>query len=276
MAERAIHRLFGLAVTSDLPLPLPPDAGPATVEVVGGRVLPHGELLWQAPPPLAFACRRDGSGIVLDWPTARFRVDPDRVVVDAHDDRDAVALLIPAVWSVVLAQHGCEALHGCAVARDGRAIAVLGASGTGKSTAALALLDRGWELVTDDLLALDPGGRALPGPPFVRLCPDRAGGRGGEFDAGGKIRVPAPVLSDPVPVAAVVVLGDGYDRCVPIRGAAAAAALLDQIYSPMMTHRGQSRRRFELALGLVAGVPIYGAPPRSLTADRLERIAKAA
>jgi hypothetical protein len=276
VAERAIHRLFGLAFTSDLPLPLPLDAGPATVEVVKGRVLPHGELLWQAPPPLAFACRRDKSAIVLDWPTARFRVDPERVVVDADDDRDAVALLIPVVWSVVLAGHGYEALHGCAAARDGRAVAVLGASGAGKSTAALTLIDRGWRVITDDLLALDAAGLAVPGPPFVRICPDRAAGRGGEPDAGGKFRIPAPSCPEPVPLAAIVVLDDQFDRDTPLRGAAAASALLGQIYSPIDTHPGQSRRRFELALGLVDSVPIYGAPPRSLTADRLERITEAA
>ena len=274
--RRSHHRLFGLAVASELPLPLPPAAErPDAVEVVAGRVAPLGTVLWQAPPPVPFACRRDGTAIVLDWATARFRVGAARVVIDAEDDRAAVDLLIPAVWSVVLAARGFEALHGCAVERDGRAVAVLGASGTGKSTAALALLDRGWRVVTDDLLALDPAGRAIPGPAFVRLCPDRAAGRVGQHDAGGKLRMAATACPAPVPLAAVVVLADEHPGCAPLRGAAAVAALLDQAYSPMLTHPDQARRRFDLALDLVDRVPIYGAPPRSLTAAQLERLVAA-
>lgn len=272
MAERTRHRLFGLDFASYLSLPLHPADGPASAKLVGGRVASRGAILSQAAAPLAFARRRDVAAIVLKWPTARFRVDRERVVVDARNDRDAVALLIPAVWSMVLAAHRYESLHGCAVERDGRAIAVLGASCAGKSTAALALLDGGWHVVTDDLLALDAEARAVPGPPFVRLCRDRAVGRVGEPDLGGTLRVTAPACPNPVPLAAVVVLDGKHARCAPLRGAAAAAALLDQVYAPMITHAGQARRRFELALGLVDDVPVYGAPPRSLTADRLEQI----
>ena len=74
----------------------------------------------------------------------------------------------------------------------------------------------------------------------------------------------------------MVVPGDEHARCVPLRGARAAAALLGQIYSPMLTHPGQAERRFALVLDLVDRVPIYGAPPRSLTANRLEQMGEVA
>ncbi len=273
---RSYYRLFSLGVTSELPLSLPAaeaDEAEVMVEVVTGPVAARGALLWHEVTS-AFTCRRDGAEVVLAWPAARFRIGATRVVVDSQDHEAAAALLVPAVWSVVLAAHGLEALHGSAVEHDGRAIAILGASGSGKSTAALTLLDRGWRLVTDDLLTFDAEGHAVAGPPYLRLCPDRGMGRPAVRDAAGKVRLVAAASPEPVSLAALVVLADEHTRCAPLRGAAAVAALLDQVYNPVLTHPGQARRRFELALDLVDHVPIYGAPPRSLVADQLEGLVK--
>lgn len=237
-----------------------------------GPVTEAGAVVWRDEPPFVFACFRDGAATILSWPGVRFRVTADRVIVDASHPAAAAELLVPAAWSVVLALRGQEALHGCVVAGERQAVAVLGASGTGKSTAGLALLDRGWRLVTDDLLACDAGGRVLPGPPFLRLTPDRAAGWAGRQDEDGKRRVAALACSAPVLLTAVVVLADEYGACARLTGLAAVRALLGQAYSPLPLHPDQPRRRFELASGLATRVPIYGAAPRSLTADYLERL----
>ncbi len=269
-----LYRIFNLCVASDLALPLPVIEGEPVVEIVEGAVTPRGAALWRAEPPFAFACFRDDDAIVLDWPEARFRVAATRVVVDASDRIVAAGMLVPAVWSVVMAARGVESLHGCAVARAGRAVAVLGASGAGKSSAGLAMLDRDWHVVTDDLLVLDDAGRAVPGPPFLRLCTNGEHGRAGEPDAGGKLRVATPGVPAPVPLTGMVILHDDYTECVRLRGSAAVAALLDQVYAPMVTHADQSRRRFELAVDLAARTAVFGAPPRSLTPETIERIAQ--
>lgn len=275
-AAGALYRVFDLAVASELDLALPLADGNATVDVVLGPVTARGERLWRDEPPFAFACFRDGATITLEWPSARFRVSADQVVVDARDRAVAADLLVPAVWSIVLTARGRESLHGCAVARGGRAVAVLGASGVGKSTAGLALLDRGWRVVTDDLVTFDPAGNAIPGPPFVRLLPDRVGGRVGQLDAAGKLRVCAAACPDPVPLAAMVVLAEEHADWTQLVGVAAVAALLRQFYSPLLTHPDQARQRLELAADLAGRVPVYGAPPRTLTADRLEGLVEVA
>src|SRR5213079_3770600 len=62
-----------------------------------------------------------------------------------------------------------------AVARDGRALALAGRPGTGKTTLAAALLADGMQLLNDDLVAveLDAGrARAHPGTPVLRLGRD--------------------------------------------------------------------------------------------------------
>jgi hypothetical protein len=270
-----IYRLFGLRVSSELALPLPTVEGDAEVEVTLGPVAAGGDLLWHTEPPVAFSCFRRGETIVLEWPGARFGVEPDRVVVDVLAPDFAVDLFLNPVWSVLLTARGREPLHACAVARNGRAVSIHGVSGAGKTTSGLALLDRDWRLVTDDLLVLDDLVRAVPGPPFVRLLPDRATGRSGEFDPAGKLRFRPLLAEGPVPLTVMIVLGETHERCARLTGAAAVDAILAQVYSPVLTHPDQPRRRFELAIELAEHVAVYGAPPRSLTPEQLEHIAEA-
>ena len=52
-------------------------------------------------------------------------------------------------------------LHGCALARDGRALLVLGHTGSGKSTLAASCLEAGWEALADDQVVLDATGAPL-------------------------------------------------------------------------------------------------------------------
>ncbi len=275
-------RVFGLDVEleSDLLLPdlvnqtLPRPGSHARVKVETGIVRSRGDVLWTGDFPSHFSCLRHGATIFLNWPTVRFSVEPHRVVIDAHDLSVASEFLVPAAWSVVLAAKGRECLHGCTVERQGKALAVLGNSGTGKSTAALGLIDRGWRLITDDLLTFDEKGDALPGPRYARLGSERAAGRHGIPSTGGKVRIQVPSCPEATPLAAIVVLSDTWSQTVRLTGVEAASAILDHPYNPMLTHPGQSRRRFDLALALAERVPVYGAVPRSLTPGDLEELAQ--
>jgi hypothetical protein len=54
---------------------------------------------------------------------------------------------------------GCQGtlvLHGSAVARQGRAVAIVGESGAGKSTLAARLVHRGFDIMADDATVIDP------------------------------------------------------------------------------------------------------------------------
>src|SRR5215204_6075013 len=132
------YRLFGLTVDSELVLPLLPDMSqrPTDVKSTLGQVKPGPDVVWQQLLPIAFSCTRNNQHIILSWPSMRFAVSPNRIIV-AADDLDLAAIsLFQASWSVLLTARGREALHASVVARDGRAVAVAGASGSGKSTAA--------------------------------------------------------------------------------------------------------------------------------------------
>jgi hypothetical protein len=265
------YRIFGMDVASDVMLPAPPSTGGgrATVRVVLGKNQEAGELLWTDAGPQGCSCWKSENSVVVGWPEASFQVQPQQVVVDALDVEAAVGLLIPAVWSLVLAANGHESLHGCTVERNGSAVAILGSSGTGKSTAARMLLEVGGRLVTDDLLAFDDRLRAIPGPPTLRLEPSSNSQHVGAPDRSGKHRVAVAGCPRPVPVRGIVVLSDSYGRWQQLKGASAVGALLEQVYVPFTAWPDQAKARLALASTLAERAAIYAAPPRSLTKSQL-------
>lgn len=145
------YRAYELSIDSQLELPgLPPDAagGPPDVEVVEGD-LADADM----------ACAEDGSRIgAYYFDVARFLLDGGRrIVVDVRRDvgeEEVVARLLGEIFATLLRQRGLLVLHACAVERDGRAVAVVGESGWGKSTLAEAFCQRGYALVTDDVMAV--------------------------------------------------------------------------------------------------------------------------
>jgi hypothetical protein len=79
-----------------------------------------------------------------------------------------------AVLAVALLSNDAFSLHASAVTIDGRCVALAAPSGFGKSTTALACVQAGARLVTDDMLAIDahPLQNARPGVQVIRLLSD--------------------------------------------------------------------------------------------------------
>lgn len=89
-------------------------------------------------------------------------------------DQDLRTFLLGSAVGALLIQRGMLVLHGNALERDGQAIVCLGHSGAGKSTLAYALMQQGWRLLADDLVAITPDGQVLPGIPRIKLWHDAA------------------------------------------------------------------------------------------------------
>jgi hypothetical protein len=127
-------------------------------------------------------CCADGSEF-LRWPDLfEFMITHNgRSVVWGFLERATVesfqTYLLAPVLSFALVKQGYEPLHATTVVIDGRAVAILGDGGQGKSTLAAAFVQAGHQILTDDLLLIrDVGGilYGFPGPPRIKLFPDVA------------------------------------------------------------------------------------------------------
>jgi len=256
-----------------LALPLLPARAPARVRVEPGRVHRGKDVLWNPPGAWPVVSAHGDGAITLEWPSACFSVARHRVLFSSEPGEDVEHLLLTVVWSVVLAAHGAEPLHGTVVARGGSALAVIGPSGAGKSTAGWGLIRRGWRLVSDDLLAVDGEGRATVGSANVRLAVGHGAAQG---SPDGKVLRPAALSPAPVPLTTIVALSPEQRVVARLEPRAALRALRDNLYNPVHTHPGQGVRRFRLLTDLVERTTIYAAPARGVTPDELERLAEEA
>ena len=176
---------FGLRWHSaELPLPeLPPSQGRVDDHFSMIQVVAEDPAAW---PPLApgpydtpFVQMARGELRLTVKEIGRFRVSGGDTIAwsrehGAVSDQDLRTFLLGSAVGALLIQRGMLVLHGNAVEKDGRAIVCLGHSGDGKSTLAYALMQRGWRLLADDLVAITPDGLVLPGIPRIKLWHDAA------------------------------------------------------------------------------------------------------
>ena len=140
------------------------------------RDVPLGELVFGRRPVAVPGRRPDeeyrelalwhvGERLFIDAPAYGMRatVTPTsaRVGCDAPTDELGLRQLFRPIATHLLAYQGAYIVHGAAVRRAGFGALVLGESGKGKSTLALAALEHGWTVLADDLVALRRDGTSL-------------------------------------------------------------------------------------------------------------------
>ncbi len=300
-----MHSAFGLSLATDRPIPglLPSPPGPA----------PQVQVRFDSPPPREFAPEGADS---LWYPTpdgppspvgltvwlvgggrgfrfryeegAEFHIDRAGAAVWARWDRgltfeDAVTFLLGPVLGFVLRLRGRTCLHASAVAVDGRALALVGPAGAGKSTTAAALADRGCPVLSDDMLPLEPAPAGLlahPAYPRLRLWPESVQHLYGSPDAlppltptwdkryldvaGGARRFQAEAL----PLGAVYLLGERSDAADapavgPLPPAGRLFALAQNTYVNYLLDRAMRASEFELLGRAAAAVPLRRATPHA-------------
>ena len=120
-----------------------------------------------------FVVGADGREVWADWP-------------ENYSIEDAATYLVGPVVAFVLRLRGITCLHASAVAIGDQAIALIGSPGAGKSTTAATFAQRGYSVLSDDVVALDDCGDhflAQPGYPRVNLWPDSVRALFGSEDA---------------------------------------------------------------------------------------------
>jgi hypothetical protein len=300
LPRTARHRLYGLLVETDLPIPglaAVDEGGAPDLRVWMGRVPENvfpprgGEEPWYVSPrttlaeePTVVVHRLDGGAFRLRYADGcAYHVDAAGTRVactwPAHFTmEDAATYLLGPVMGLVLRLRGVPSLHASAVAVDGVAVALVGAAGTGKSSTAAAMAARGHALVTDDVLALRVDGdgiAAQPAYPHVRLWPDIVPallGPGAElppltpnWDKRG-LRLDEAFHPHPLPLGAVYVLsgreaGPNAPRLEPMSAMDAALALVSNGYVGWFPDRAAQARELEVLGRAARAVPVAWAVP---------------
>ncbi|HEX8207072.1 MAG TPA: hypothetical protein VF587_13510 [Solirubrobacteraceae bacterium] len=248
--------LYGHELVSELPLerlrtgPVP--RGRIVVRAASSPLpAPRGE------PEIAvddvFAVYRDGGRLTMRCDhTGTFAIDPEaaeivaepRAAADAAWEHRLACVAVP----LMLAERGDLALHASAVAVDGRAVAFSAPSGTGKSTTAAALAERGYDVLAEDgcvVTAAETGEMLLwPGLRGVRLP--------GLFTAGGD-------GAAPLPLAAVALLGPRRGTAPHLEPVAPLDALTALMPNTMHALRASQAAAFRGAAALARSVPVFRA-----------------
>ncbi len=171
------YTVCGLGIRSALPLP----------ELVAGErgsdvVLRQGCVGYRCDDSGSIRCLKatadeillslGGVGAALIRNGCDITVEPAPGV----EERVLRLFILGPTLGVLLHQRGLLVLHASVVELEGGAVAFLGWKGSGKSTTAAALCERGHALVSDDVLVVAVDGApepvALPGVPQLKLWPD--------------------------------------------------------------------------------------------------------
>ena len=264
-AARRRGHAFGLALDAAYEIPgtagrAPRGARPVRLKLT--RTLVPGRGAHRIAETGGISVDHDDDGYLVRAPGyGAIRVDPSGAVVVTAPGPDAdpkrwQPLLVGQGLPLAAVLRGLEPLHASAVVVEGRAVALAGPPGAGKSSLAAELVSRGATFLTDDVLAVEPSGGsgllAYPGPARPGL--DRH--------------------ADPVELAAVCLLKRGAtgDRARVIQlEDPDSRDLLGTTFNAFVSEPARRERHLEVSARLAAGVVLRadvpeGAPIKQITA----------
>lgn len=273
----------GLPLPATLPWP-GPEAGDPDITFVAGAVpeaLPDAALDRDV-----LQIATDGTALARFPGIGRFLIRQRSVTCELEVAPHAPEL-VPAIFGNVLAcicwRRDQLALHGSAVAIDGRAALLIGPVATGKSVLAAALARRGHVVLCDELTAVR-GGQCLPAGAPLQLADDA-------LRAAGADPEPLPVYRNfpipkrhwtggpapeprPYPVAAVIRLRKGDPDAALVAEPGGADTVIGETYwSEMLDLRGSRAVAIAETEQLIALAAVHRlAIPRTL--DRVEDTAE--
>jgi hypothetical protein len=172
------YKAYSLTFQSDLPLPpllsIETDDALADVVISQARVSEVG--IPAAKNIKAFAQVKENCVWFNAPHIARFQVENGtRIQYEpyANADHQSIGLyILGSCIGAILHQRGFLVLHATAIRVGEGAVLLAGNSGAGKSTTAAVFHQKGFEVMADDVVAIDAKGDAIGGYPRIKLWED--------------------------------------------------------------------------------------------------------
>ncbi|HVB58294.1 MAG TPA: hypothetical protein VNE63_17945 [Candidatus Acidoferrales bacterium] len=205
---------------------------------------------------------REGTRVWAAWP-------------DTSSLENAVSYLLGPVLGVLLRYRGVTCLHASAVAVDDCAVAFVGPPGAGKSTTAAALAQRGYAILSDDIVTLEEEGctfQVKPAYPHLWLWPESV-----ELVYGTSDALPRPIPNGDkrrlslanektqfekraLPLSRIYLLGerraDGAPHLEAVPVQTALMSLVANTYATNILDREMRAKEFALLGRLASSTPI--------------------
>ncbi len=268
------YTCFGITLRSPIQLPLLTCTSDSVPDVVINLSPPAVQP--QGQPFLSFSDDLGCTQITMRPPdVGRFTLCNGSTVSFQPDVSGRFSSLLElyltgSILSLLLYQRGLLVLHGSVVRIQNRAVAFLGHSGAGKSSAAAACCRQGHELLADDIVVVslsDQKALAQPGFPRLKVHVETAGALDipvqslvsvhPEIDDELALLLHNQFCPEAQPLAVVYLLGDGERE--EVKPLSPAAALVELLQHAMPSRYGQNggARQFEQLSALVRQVPVF-------------------
>ena len=162
-----VYNAFGLTISSEIPMPELPEYNPGNY--LNGITIKRTDLsnLWTqySASNKYFAVKENF--IMFHVPDkAIFLIqNGNKILVSPLNDSDEDyhrLYILGTCMGAILMQRKILPLHGSAIAIEGKAYAIVGDSGAGKSTLASAFLNRGYQLLSDDVIPVRMSDKNIP------------------------------------------------------------------------------------------------------------------
>jgi hypothetical protein len=167
VGQKLVYKAFGLTLSSEIYFP--------ELEIIRDKEeLVDIEIRMNDLSKLYYDLSNEPNSFVVKKNLVMFQISDiatfsiqDGKIITVSPIKEAVEdqirlLILGTCMGAILLQRKIFPLHGSAVAIDGKAYAFIGDSGAGKSTLASAFLKRGYQLVTDDVVAVSFSKDNLP------------------------------------------------------------------------------------------------------------------
>ena len=169
-------------------------------------------------------------------------------------------------WAAVV--RGLESLHASAVVIDGRAVAIVGQTGAGKTSLAVQLTALGAGFMSDDVLALDEDEGALRAHPGAGIAAVRPAERaavpqatwrrlGTVLGRSDKTYVGIPRVDAPAPLGALYFLSSGDGPAIEPIDQPDPRLLLGSTFVLGVQTPERLLRQLEVCAAVVRSVPLY-------------------